>query len=52
MISIAAPTKPKVDREAFPIPGPYKNKKKIYFTQFNKIHVHVYKVNFYQDQKN
>lgn len=28
MISIAAPTKPKVDREAFPIPGPYKNNKK------------------------
>lgn len=27
MISIAAPTKPKVDREAFPIPGPYKKKK-------------------------
>lgn len=26
MISSAAPTKPKVDREAFPIPGPYKEK--------------------------
>lgn len=35
MISIAAPTKPKVDREAFPIPGPYKNKKK--YTSHNLI---------------
>lgn len=26
MISSAAPTKPKVDKEAFPIPGPYKEK--------------------------
>lgn len=27
MISSAAPTKPKVDKEAFPIPGPYERKK-------------------------
>lgn len=26
MISSAAPTKPKVDKEAFPIPGPCKEK--------------------------
>lgn len=28
MISSAAPTKPKVEREAFPIPGPCRGKKK------------------------
>lgn len=34
MISRAAPTNPKAEREAFPIPGPWK-KKKQHFSEFN-----------------
>lgn len=47
MISSAAPTKPKVDREAFPIPGPYKEKN----TLNNLIRYMQLFINFYQDQK-
>lgn len=34
MISSAAPTKPKAEREAFPIPGPWGGKKK-HFSEFS-----------------
>lgn len=33
MISSAAPTKPKAEREAFPIPGPWGEKN--HFSEFN-----------------
>lgn len=33
MISSAAPTKPKAEREAFPIPGPWGGKN--HFSEFN-----------------
>lgn len=33
MISSAAPTKPKAEREAFPIPGPWGEKKTLFRIQ-------------------